>query len=197
MAIEIEVTYSSHSYWYCNCDWIVDTVATAIGIEIVFSCDNNWYCSCDWTLYAASIAIETEIESPMLEELKLKLISTSKLWYYCYCSRSWTTCKKIPKSYRALKKGIVQPWSKQSRFLYLLYRLCQQVPSLVRCAKDSFSSTKEKYNMAFVKLSILRKLIPAYSSLLHSRRSKSKKRRSRNYISRGNPIVFIKYYYYH
>ena len=87
--------------------------------------------------------------------------------------------------------------TKLSRFLYLLHRLCQQVPSLVRCAKDSFSSTKEKYNMAFVKLSILRKLIPAYSSLLHSRRSKSKKRRSRNYISRGNPIVFIKYYYYH
>ena len=108
-AIKIEITYCFDSYWYCNCDWIVDTVATAIGIEIVFSCDNNWYCSCDWTLYAASIAIETEIESPMLEELKLKLISTSKLWYYCYCSRSWTTCKKIPKSYRALIKGIVQP----------------------------------------------------------------------------------------
>ena len=115
--IEIEVAYSSHSYWYCNCDCIVNTVATAIGIEIVFSCDNNWYCSCDWTLYAASIAIETEIESPMLEELKLKLISTSKLWYYCYCSRSWTTCKKIPKSYRAQKKGIVQPWRKYVRWM--------------------------------------------------------------------------------
>ena len=84
---------------------------------------------------------------------------------------------------------------KQNCQVLSIHRLCQQVPSLDRCAKDSFSSAKEKCNMAFVKLSILRKLIPAYSSLLHTRRSKSKKWRSRNYISRGNPIAFIKYHH--
>ena len=112
IANEIEVAYSFHSYQYCYCDWIVNSTATTIKTEIVFSRHYNRYCSCNWTLYVAAVAIETDIEFPIFQQLKLKLILNSVLWGYCYCGRSRTTLKKWPKSYQALKKGIVQPWGR-------------------------------------------------------------------------------------
>ena len=101
-AVKIEIAYCFHSYRYCNCDWIVNRTAIANEIEVAYSfhsyqycyCDYNRYCSCNWTLYVAAVAIETDIEFPIFQQLKLKLILNSVLWGYCYCGWSRTMFKK-------------------------------------------------------------------------------------------------------